>query len=169
MRQNRSSQHLTLSQSIDQVCDKEAQLKQISRRNMELKRQYEMSQQGVILDISALEPEATWVRRMRLSESEQLRNLHAELVSRTLSLSMPPKLDRDRCLARVLKFCLFLSQQIAVSPKSLERPYADFKTELPQTIRIEEKRDELMLLCRNIYLKRQDIMNVDLQPDILEK
>ena len=80
----------------------------------------------------------------------------------------PPKLDEDRCLARVLKFCLCLSNQKSVSPKTLERAFAEFKDAFPEMIRNEGKRDELVVLCRNIFAKRDDIMAVDIQKDYLE-
>ena len=35
-------------------------------------------------------------------------------------------------------------------------------------MRIEEKRDDLVMLCRNIYAKRDDIMAVEIQKDYLE-
>ena len=59
-----------MAESIDLVCDKESQLKQITRRNLDIKRNYELTNQGRLLDIQQLEPEATWVRRLRLSQSE---------------------------------------------------------------------------------------------------
>ena len=118
---------MSLADAIEQVCDQKAQLRQITRRNLEIKRNCELSNQGRLLDIQQLEPEATWVRRLRLSQSEQLRNLYADLVKMARPLPNPPKLDKDRCLARILKFCLFLSGAKSVSPKSLERAFAEFK------------------------------------------
>ena len=105
-----------------------------------IKKQYELTNQGRLLDIQQLEPEATWIKRMRLSESEQLRNLHQELLKLTRPFPRLTKLDPDRCLARILKFCLFISQVKSVSPKSLERAFAEFKEFLPTIIRDEEKR-----------------------------
>lgn len=119
--------------------------------------------------MQALEPEATWVRRMRLSVSGQLRDLHAELTRATRVFERPTKLDQDRCLALVLKFCLFMTDKKSVSPKSLERSYQEFKDALPQRIRKEEQRSDLMLLCANIFHKREDIMSVDIEKDFLEK
>ena len=149
--------------------DKDAQLRQISRRNLDIKRNYELSKQGGLLDIQALEPEATWVRRMRLSQSEQLRGLYTELLNKTRHFPKPPKLDRDRCLARVIKFCLAIANDKSVSQKSLERDFAEFKEAFPQSImRIEEKRDELLILCKNIFKKKEDIMAVAIQKDFLE-
>ena len=55
-----------------------------------------------------------------------------------------------------------------MSPKSLERAFAEFKEAFPQVMRVEDKRDDLVLLCRNIFAKREDIMAVDIQKDYLE-
>ena len=35
-------------------------------------------------------------------------------------------------------------------------------------MRIEEKRDELLILCKNIFMKKEDIMAVAIQKDFLE-
>ena len=105
---------------------------------------------------------------MRLSQSEQLRGLHAELLKTTKALPKPPKLDEDRCLARVLKFCIYLSTNKSVHPSSLERAFAEFKEEFPVLMRKDEKRDDLILLCRNIHAKKDDIMSIGIQKDYLE-
>jgi len=55
-----------------------------------------------------------------------------------------------------------------VTPESLERPYQEFKDSFAQLMRIEEKRDDLVLCCKNIYFKREDIMAVAIQKDFLE-
>lgn len=65
-------------------------------------------------------------------------------------ISNPPKLDEDKCLARILKFCLFIFDKKSVSHKSLEHSFAEFKEELPRVIRNEEKRDDLTMICKNI-------------------
>ena len=55
-----------------------------------------------------------------------------------------------------------------MSPKSLERAFAEFKDQFPQVIRNDEKRDDLIIVCRNIFAKREDIMAVAVQKDFLE-
>jgi len=102
MRQQKSSSHIPLSEAIDQVCDREAQLKQITKRNIEVKRRFALSKQGRLLDVQALEPEATWVKRMRLSQSEQLRALHGELMRHARSLAKST--DPAALLTELTKF-----------------------------------------------------------------
>ena len=106
---------------------------------------------------------------MRLSQSEQLRNIHTELVRLARPFPNPPKLDQDRCLARVLKFSLCIASQKGVSPKSLERSLQEFKDDLPSHMRKETQRDDLLMLARNILAKRQEIMSVEIQSDVLEQ
>ena len=48
MRQQKSGQHISLGDSIDRIVDKDAQLRQISRRNLDIKRNYELSKQGLL-------------------------------------------------------------------------------------------------------------------------
>ena len=79
-----------------------------------------------------------------------------------------PKLDQDRCLARVLKFCLFTTGQKSVSPKSLERALQEFKDDFSKYVKGDEKRDDLYLVCKNVYAKREDIMATAIQKDFLE-
>ena len=140
MRSTSNSQMGSMREIVESICDKDVQLKATIRRNMELKRQLDLSKQGRVLDVQALEPEFTLIKRLRLSESEQLRNLHAEFLRMTRPFPNPPKLDQDRCLARFLRFCLCIGQEKSVSAKSLERSLQEFKDALPSLMRKEEKR-----------------------------
>jgi DEAD/DEAH box helicase len=59
--------------------DRSTQLKLVSKRNIEIKKSYEMSLQGIVLDPANFEPEVTLVQRLRQSTNEQLRNQYDEL------------------------------------------------------------------------------------------
>ena len=41
----------SIREFVEDICDKDAQLKVTTKRNMELKRQLEMSKQGRVLDV----------------------------------------------------------------------------------------------------------------------
>lgn len=72
-------------------------------------------------------------------------------------------------MARILKFCLFKGGLKSVSPKSIERAYLEFTDSWEGIIRNPEKRDALLLTCRQIHSKRGEILDTGIQKDHLEK
>lgn len=152
------------------MIDHSQQLKLVSKRNMEIKKFYEMSLQGIVLDPANFEPEVTLISRLRQSQNEQLRNQFDELRRQ----ARPITVRHERCsidlvLGRVLKFCLVTQNVKKVSPAQLDKDYFNFKQDLEKDIRNEEKRSELLLTCRIIHTKSAEIMSTPLVPDFLEE
>ena len=56
-----------------------------------------------------------------------------------------------------------------VSPKCLERAYLEFTDSWESVIRNPDKRDSLVLCCRQIHAKRTEILDAGLDKDHLEE
>ena len=139
-------------------------------RNIELKKQHELSKQGVVVDVLSYEPEATLMHTMSLSKKEQFRDMYKELLAQCRPFDNPKEhLAKHVFVARILKFCLFKSGLMKVSPKSLERAYLEFTDSWESVIRNPDKRESLVLSCRQIHAKRAEIMAAGLDKDHLEE
>ena len=96
------------------------QLKLISKRNVEIRRSYELSCQGIIVDPAYFEPETTYIRRMRLSSNPQLKQLYENLLADSRKIQRTLRLDEDLQLARIVKYSLMEAGEIKGCPKQLE-------------------------------------------------
>jgi hypothetical protein len=56
--------------------DSASQLKLLAKRNLEIKRDFELSKQGIVVDSCYFEPETTYMKRCRLSKEPPLRHLY---------------------------------------------------------------------------------------------
>lgn len=145
--------------------DTQTQLKLIAKRNVEIKRSFELSKQGIIVDVSAFEPEATLIFHLRLSTKNQLRNLYEELVGMSARFNRPLRISEDSQQARIFKYSLLASGELKKLPQTLEKDHYSFKQEFEK--KQEEFQKSLKFLVQQIHMKRNEILNTDLENDFL--
>ena len=63
--------------------DHASQLKLVSKRNIEIKRDFELSKEGIIVDAARFEPEASLLKMCRLSTNTNFANLYEDFKKQT--------------------------------------------------------------------------------------
>lgn len=76
----------------------------ITKRNIEIKRSYELSKEGIVIDPYFYEPETTLMRQCRTSAEPQLRHVYEDFAKLMARLAVPPLMKPDAVLGRCWKY-----------------------------------------------------------------
>lgn len=97
----------------------------MTKRNVEIKRAFVNSKEGIVVDACFFEPETTLMRRCRLSQDVQLTRLYDDFCKEAKRLTQL-RLKNDANLARHWKY---LNQEARLStlPKSLDKDFYAWK------------------------------------------
>ena len=107
------------------VSDSAEQLKLITKSNLDVKRSFQLSKEGIVVDPCYFEPEATLLRRARLSEEATLRRLFEQfekVCHRLKSKRMKPEAN----LARHWKY---INNELRINklPTALDKDFYEWK------------------------------------------
>jgi hypothetical protein len=108
--------------------DQASQLKLVAKRNIEIKRDFELSKEGIIVDAARFEPEASLLKKCRLSTNTNFANLYEDFKKQTQKFTALRMTD-DANLARHWKY-LNADSGDGKLHKSLDKDFYMWKEEL---------------------------------------
>jgi hypothetical protein len=149
----------------------EAELKDIGRRNAQIRRSHDMEKKGLTVNYTLFDEEAELMKCLRNSTEERFGRLRAELWSLCEKhLERPAQLASDYVLARVYKHCLvFLDLDDLLGNRAMENEYYHFKDMFGTKARKADVRDAFFAIVRQIHTLKGAILSSQQQPDFLEQ
>ena len=125
-------------------------------RNIEIKRNFKNSKEGICVDTAAFHPEIDIVRHLRNSTKQNLQKIYQSFSDDANRFECPLRVDRDTKLARVLKYVQILAGKIKNVEKTLERDKVAFQQLFEK--KPEVFREDLTFMCQQIMDKEKEIM-----------
>jgi hypothetical protein len=128
----------------------EDELKDIGRRNAQIRRSYEMEQKGLTVNYTLFDEEAEMFRRMRHSQDARYPALRRQFWSLCQAhLDKPAQLASDYVMARVYKHCcILLDLESILGNKEIENEFYQFKDMFNTRARKQETKDKYFAAVR---------------------
>ena len=143
------------------------ELKELGKRNVQIKRSFDLEQKGLSLNPYLFEREARVMRKCKQSKISNYQNLYHELfVKSNKRLDKPQQVAETYVLARIYKYLLIKTGKIQTNQN--EKDYFTFLAMYQQRLD-GQKQSELEDLCYQIHAHEDKILASDQNPDILEQ
>ena len=149
--QKQGKKPLEPNQLYDKVKDhQEEELRDIGRRNAQIRRSYEMESKGLTVNYTLFDAEAELMRHLKQSKEARFPRLRQALWDLSEKhLDRPIQLASDYVLARVYKnICIMLDLEQLLGNRQIENEFYHFKEMFDQRARKEETRKELFAAVR---------------------
>lgn len=160
------------AQIYDRVKElQQAELKDIGRRNAQIRRSHDMEKKGLTVNYTLFDDEAELMACMRRSEDQRYGRLREELWALCEKhLERPMQLASDYVLARVYKHCLmFLDIENLLGNKAIENEFYHFKDMFNTRARKVETREAFFSMVKQIHTLAPAILSSQQKPDFLEQ
>lgn len=148
---------------------RQQEVKEIVRRNVMIKRSYELERKGLLLNPYLFEPEANLLRKCKYSQTSNYQHLYSEFLSKAIRrLDKPPQTADVYVLARIYRYLLLkTSKDTSLRIEdSFKNDYFTFVAMYQQRLDTQ-KQEEIESLVFQIHAHREAIKATPQNPDVL--
>jgi len=144
---------------IGQKLTYQQELKELGKRNVQIKRSFDLEQKGVTLNPTLFEKEAKLIRACKQSKVSNYQNLHRELFQKSNKrLDKPHQVAESYVLGRIYKYLMIKTGKIQTSEN--EKDYFTFLAMYQQRLDSQRQAD-LEDICFQIHVHQDKILASD--------